>query len=148
IRPSWNIIWGFPGESAESYDQVAHLVPLLTHLPPPLSGGPVQMERFSPLFNQADAFGLINVRPNPGYAYIHRLGAEAAFNIAYHFDFDYRDERAMNTYTCPLLEQIRIWKSVHETSALFFSDTDDVLSIWDFRPIAHERNVRLEGNQR
>jgi ribosomal peptide maturation radical SAM protein 1 len=148
VKPHWNIIWGFPEESPESYARMAELIPVLVHLPPPLSGGPVQLQRFSPLFNQAEDFGLVNVRPNRAFPYVYRLAAEHAFNMAYHFDFEYRNKQDIKEYTRSLLKQIRAWKSVHETADLFFGETDEALHIWDFRPSAPERHVRLQGDQR
>ena len=56
ITVSWNILWGFPGESEEDYAEQAALLPDLIHLQPPMSAGRIWMERFSPLFTDHDAF--------------------------------------------------------------------------------------------
>ena len=32
IIPSWNIIWGFPGEPQDAYDEMVKVVSLLVHL--------------------------------------------------------------------------------------------------------------------
>ena len=32
LRPSWNYLWGFAGESRDDFERLAAMVPLLTHL--------------------------------------------------------------------------------------------------------------------
>jgi hypothetical protein len=54
MEPLWNIIYGFPGESPSEYVRMARLLPLLTHLGPPQSCGPIRLDRFSPYFNHPD----------------------------------------------------------------------------------------------
>ena len=56
IDVSWNILWGFPGESEQDYVEQATVLGHLTHLQPPTSAGPIWMERFSPLFSNSDEF--------------------------------------------------------------------------------------------
>ena len=38
VTPVWNLLWGFPGEPPEEYRAMADLLPLLTHLAPPIFG--------------------------------------------------------------------------------------------------------------
>jgi hypothetical protein len=148
VKAYWNILWGFPGEAPESYLEMARLIPLLVHLQPPLSGGPIQLQRFSPLFDHANAFGFTNVRPNRAFSFVYHLSEEHAANIAYHFDFDYRNRQDPREYTRVLVEQIHAWKTVHETADLFWNDENGVLHVWDFRPVAREQHIRIEGDQR
>ena len=48
----WNLIWGFPGETAEAYEALTRITPLLAHLHAADNMGPVQMHRFSPMFRE------------------------------------------------------------------------------------------------
>src|SRR5437764_869821 len=41
LTPDWAFLSGFPGEEPSEYDQLAELVPSLTHLRPPI--GPYQI---------------------------------------------------------------------------------------------------------
>ena len=65
VTPVWNLLWGFPGEPPEEYRAMADLLPLLTHLAPPISAMPIRLDRFSPNFDQAEALGLTAVEPVP-----------------------------------------------------------------------------------
>ncbi|WP_439367419.1 hypothetical protein ACNJYD_06620 [Bradyrhizobium sp. DASA03005] len=73
IIPHWNIIWGFPGEAAEEYREMAVILPHLRHLHPPSGCGPIRLDRFSPNFVQAEELGFQNVRPNQNYERIYNL---------------------------------------------------------------------------
>ena len=57
VRPYWNVLWGFPGEPAADYERMANIVPLLTHLAPPIGFGGLRLDRFSPNFFDAASLG-------------------------------------------------------------------------------------------
>jgi ribosomal peptide maturation radical SAM protein 1 len=83
----WNLIWGFPGEDPRAAETMAAIVPLLTHLQPPHTAGPVRLDRFSPLFEEAHEWGIDDVAPYPAYRYVYELRPEALRRLAYHFTF-------------------------------------------------------------
>ena len=58
--------------SEAEYARMARLLPALAHLPAPVGGGAVRLDRFSPNFEQADRFGFDQVRPIPPYSYCSR----------------------------------------------------------------------------
>lgn len=58
VGVSYFILYGFPGETAEDYDEVAGIVPLIVHLPPPVRMQHIQLHRFSPMYNQPAEFGV------------------------------------------------------------------------------------------
>ena len=71
IRPSYNILVGFPGEADADYRAMLAALERITHLPPP--SGPatiVQVHRFSPFFQRPDALGIVNPRPADYYAHL------------------------------------------------------------------------------
>lgn len=97
IRPSWNILYGFPGEDIAEFEEIAQILPDLHHLDAPSGVMPFRMDRFSPYFNDPDGHGLTNVRPYWSYKYAYPgiCGSDLA-DIAYFFEFDYvggRDPR-------------------------------------------------------
>jgi ribosomal peptide maturation radical SAM protein 1 len=68
----WNMLWGFPGETAEDYAQQARLVQNLVHLlPPHATGVRIRMDRFSPLFKDREEFPVTFMRPAASYAYVY-----------------------------------------------------------------------------
>jgi len=148
IDVSWNIIWGFPGETANDYQQIAAMAPMLTHLQPPGLRAPLRLDRFSPLFEQAQQYGITNVRPHAAYEHLYDLPASAIANLAYFFRFDYADGRQVHRYTDSLLEQLDLWTQHHPTSDLLYVDHENRLLIWDLRPAARRPLHVLEGLRR
>src|SRR5262245_56756721 len=117
VQPYWNFLWGFPGEPPGEYARMARLVPALVHLPAPVGGAIVRLDRFSPNFNEAERLGFARVRPVEPYAHIFAgLPDEAVANLAYYFDFDYADGRDAGRYIRPLQRAVRRWRRVHRRS--------------------------------
>ena len=108
IRPSWNLLWGFPGETAAHYDEQTALIPRLVHLQPPDGEGRIWMERFSPLFTQARALGVTAMRPSDSYEQVYpaTLDMEKA---AYFFDYEMEDALPERTYAS-LAEALGAWR--------------------------------------
>jgi ribosomal peptide maturation radical SAM protein 1 len=84
----WNLLWGFPGDEAESYADTLALLPLLHHLQPPSCFLHLSIDRFSPYFQRPEAYGIQNLRPHP--AYRAAFPAHTAIDqLAYYFVGDY-----------------------------------------------------------
>lgn len=66
----WNILWGFPGENPEDYRESNEWASRLFHIRPPQVIAPIRLDRFSPLFDAAEEFGIKNIKPAPAYEYI------------------------------------------------------------------------------
>jgi ribosomal peptide maturation radical SAM protein 1 len=148
IEPYWNLLWGFPDEPPEEYRRMARLVPLLTHLPPPLAFGGIRLDRFSPNFFDAERLGFTDVAPLPPYRHIYPLPEEARRNLAYFFGFRYREPREVECYVRPLVTALEGWKKSSERSDLFSVDVDGRLLIWDLRPAVREPLSVLHGTDR
>lgn len=80
----WNHLYGFPGEVAAQYDEIASLVPKLVHLQPPGGANLVRADRFSPYWREPDNFD-IEIEPLPAYGYIYRDSSARIVDLAYHF---------------------------------------------------------------
>lgn len=146
IVPFWNLLWGFPNEPPEEYTRMARLLPLLSHLTPPRGAGQVRLDRFSPLFVEAERHGLTNVRPYPSYRYIYPdLSDESLTNLAYYFTFEYQDSRDIYGYTRSITQATCAWKEDYERSFLFLMHLGEEVVIWDLRPIATTKLIRLTG---
>ena len=84
LKPYYNLIWGFPGEQADDYREMASLfVPLITHLEPPAGEGTIRIDRFSPNFEQGESLGFRNLSPHPAYQYVYPFSSEVLSNLAY-----------------------------------------------------------------
>jgi ribosomal peptide maturation radical SAM protein 1 len=88
LRVEWNLLYDIPGETADEYEQIVDWLPMLEHLRPPGSVSPIEIERFSPYFEQASEFGIENLRPVE--AYMHCFPSEPQIGAMYTcFEADY-----------------------------------------------------------
>jgi ribosomal peptide maturation radical SAM protein 1 len=85
---TWFVLYGFPTESIEPYQQMAKLLPKLFHLVPPADLAPVLVERFSPYYSQPDAFRIRITEPTKWYRYaFHDAPVGRLPRLAYRFDY-------------------------------------------------------------
>jgi ribosomal peptide maturation radical SAM protein 1 len=113
VRLYWNVLYGIPGEPPHEYEAMAELVPSLTHLEPPRLV-PLQLDRFSPYFESPEEFGIVPLGPRGDFRFVYppELVDDAALaQIAYSFDFRYRDGRDPEVYTAALRRAVREWQS-------------------------------------
>jgi len=148
IAPDWNILWGFPGEPPEEYARMAGLVPLLSHLRPPVQFGTIRVDRFSPNFFDAERLGFTDLSPLPAYGLVYPLPDAALQNLAYYFSFAYREPRDVGSYVTTLKKRLRAWRRTRPGVELFSVDTGDSLLVWDLRPVARAPLTRLSGPDR
>jgi ribosomal peptide maturation radical SAM protein 1 len=87
MRPSWNILTGFPGETEQDYEDQLRVAQWLRHLPPPNGVGPLWLERFSPYFVDP-SFPVKNVKPLGAYRFIYPEDRIDLKEIAYFFDYE------------------------------------------------------------
>lgn len=148
IAPQWNLIWGFPGENPEEYEQMAQWLPLLVHLPPPVSSARIRIDRFSPNFDRAAQLGFKNLTPHPSYGYVYYLPPEALTNLACFFTAEWAEPREVWQYVEPVVTEISKWQERHWDSTLFWVEKGERLLIWDSRPSAQQSLVVLTGRQK
>ena len=82
----------------------------IPHLRPPGAVAPIRLDRFSPNFNQAEHFGIVNIRPFSLYKYIYPLPPESVENLAYFFEYEHRDGHKPDAYMTSMLDQVKVWK--------------------------------------
>lgn len=148
IKVTWNIIWGFPGETKEDYYEMASLIPKISHLEPPYGVTPLSIHRFSPNFNYPERFGIRDVTPCPAYSYIYPFDKESIFNLAYQFDYKYDKEDNFDYALDSTIRELSKWKINSLDSGLFFIDQEDALVVFDLRPDAGKPYYILYANER
>jgi ribosomal peptide maturation radical SAM protein 1 len=136
MRVVYNLIWGFPGESPDDYQKMLELIPLITHLCPPVGAGNIRIDRFSPNFNTHKELGFSKLTPYPAYGYVYPLDSKIVDNLAYYFVPEYENLTIERSTTKGLSKEIKNWEKIYERSELFFMDKGTQLLIWDFRPCA------------
>jgi ribosomal peptide maturation radical SAM protein 1 len=142
----WNIIWGFPGESAADYDAQAAVIPHLVHLRPPVGAGRIWLERFSPLFTQPDS-GVRTRRPDRGYRHIYPAGFDLD-KLAYFFEYELDEPLPEETYL-GLSKAVEDWKAAWERDTpptLTYFSAPGFLQIYDGRHPGAEGTYTFEGD--
>lgn len=148
VMPAWNLLYGFPGETEEDYAEIAEYMEALYHLQPPYALGAVRMDRFSPYFNDAASFGMVNVRPFSIYSLIYPLDVEELRSLVYFFEYDYDPERAPDEYVREVVDKVAEWKRAAGCQLTKTYSSDPELVINDTRPNRVHERVGLSGIQR
>ncbi len=134
LEVPWNLIWGFPGETAEDYRDHEELIPRLLHLRPPGSCGRFWMERFSPAFTDRASFPVRYMKPESGYFYVYPSSSDIDA-IAYFFDYEFSERLSDEAYqgTARLVGQWKdIWAGQQRPTLTYWS-APDFLQIEDRR---------------
>jgi hypothetical protein len=134
ITVGWNILWGFPGETAQDYAEQAAVVPHLLHLRPPSSAARIWLERFSPLYTQPEKFRLRYRIPERSYRYIYPSTVDLS-SIAYFFDYEFEDvppESAYSELRQAVSDWSNAWKSGHRPELKYWS-APGLIQIYDSR---------------
>ncbi|MCC7341602.1 MAG: RiPP maturation radical SAM C-methyltransferase [Bryobacterales bacterium] len=148
VEAAWNLLFGFPGETQQHYDELAATIPALYHLRPPGAVSPIRLDRFSPNFNNAEEFGLVEVKPFSLYAFLYPIPPEAVANLAYFFEYKHRDGRNVQAVMKNLEEPIRIWKSNRGGDLVKKYGVAPELMVVDTRPAHAHRLYPFSGLQR
>lgn len=130
----WNILYGFPGETAEDYRQQEEIIRRITHLEPPDATIRIMMERFSPMFSDRASFPVRYMRPRASYGYVYpeHLNLE---RVAYTFDYEFEEGLPASEFleTRRLVEAWReAWRASKKPS-LTYRSAEGSLQIEDLR---------------
>ena len=109
VKPYWNLLFGFPGETAADYETNAELIEAMWHLDPPTGVGPIRIDRFSPYHRDPAAFGMRDLRPMTPFTYLYPFDSRTLADIAYYFEFDYADGRAVDAFAKDVINLTRAW---------------------------------------
>lgn len=95
ITITWNLLYGFPGEKPEYYEQMADLMLSLSHLNPPFQLSPLALCRSSVYFDHPQEYGITLIDPKPMddplYHLAHKSGKpEQALLLASSLKADYK----------------------------------------------------------
>lgn len=134
IDVGWNILWGFPGETAEDYERQVATIKWLTHLEPPTGAGRIWMERFSPIFTDRASFPARYVRPEASYAYVYPRYVRLD-RVAYFFDYSLENalpDSAFDSTRAAVRDWRDLWKAPKRPTLKFWS-SPNFLQIDDLR---------------
>lgn len=146
IHVSWNLLWGFPGETVEDYVVQADTMRSLTHLPPPGGGGRIWMERFSPIFEDRDGFPAGRVEADLSYRYVYPAGVELD-RVAYFFEYELEGTLPDEAYA-PIDEVVTAWAHAwagEERPGLWLWHSPGLVQIDDLRAPGAPQSFTFEG---
>lgn len=144
IAMFWNLLMGFPDEPPEAYAEMARLVPLLVHLEPPKKLRVIEIGRNSPLFEEAEAFGVIQLEPSPAYRYIYPFAPAKLRQLATYYTHSLRSEQRLDVYAAALAHEVERWWQVGAESKLEVVYEADRSVVRDTRPAFGNRSIVLE----
>lgn len=155
IRVTYNLIYGFPREKDKWYLEMSHLIPLIIHLEPPKSIGPLRYDRFS-IYQENQRTFKLHLVPGRAYRYIYDLPPEQIEDLAYFFEDNKNDN--IKKVKKPGLSMLKkewanwryqFWASEagRERSVLHIFGTGDERLIYDTRPCASETAVLIDKIQ-
>jgi ribosomal peptide maturation radical SAM protein 1 len=136
IRVSWNLLWGFPGETEADYEKQLEVLRCLGHLEPPRGGGRIWLERFSPNYTDRNTFPVKNVRPQSSYRYVYPEAVDLD-RVAYFFDYEMGDtieSRVFSDTMTFLDEWDKSWQSDNRQSLTYRRTADGLLVDYDWGP--------------
>jgi ribosomal peptide maturation radical SAM protein 1 len=146
VGVDFNILYGFPGETAEDYAQMLEILRMIRFLGAPAACGPVRMDRFSPYFEASAAFGMTNVRPLGAYRHLYPFAGETLHDIAYYFDYDYEAAVDPRGFADEVVAFSAQWSAQDLSGELTCSETaDGALLVRDTRAEALFTELPLRG---
>ena len=145
---TWNLLCGFPGERPEDYDTTNAWIPLLSHLQPPSAVSRFRLDRFSPMFDNQQKYGISNPRPYPAYRLCYPFAPETVAKLAYFFDCDVPVTEDTLAALRRTWDAVATWKSGHRRGALVARASGSDLVIEDRRVGMAQGEVRLGGRER
>jgi ribosomal peptide maturation radical SAM protein 1 len=123
LELKWNLLFGFPGERSDEYEEMLRLLPLIRHLQPPAMMTPVRLWRYSRYHRSPGEYGITNFRP----AEVHKeiLPAHAEIEkLAYFFAGEYEAHSFDNTALLSALwKEYQAWHSLWKAYKVFPLDT-------------------------
>jgi len=145
IDVRWNVLYGFPREPHEEYRKMSELIPSLVHLKPP-GMFPIEVQRFSPYFDQAEELGIRLKGPDPRYKFLYPVDDAALFDLAFAFAHEFIDSSQSAVF-----EELRTavvgWRKVFGTMRVTLSleRGEDFILLRDRRPGLPQQDYTFTG---
>ncbi len=118
IEVEWTLLSGFYMENPEHYEEQIQWMNHLFHLQPPRGRSPIILERYSPLFDYPEQFGIENVRANAIYHCLYPNPNWDLNRIAYYFDCE-SEGRLPQEYFAHVDGTISRWYEALARDAMF-----------------------------
>ncbi len=158
IRVHWNMLYDFPGDQDDWYEEMVNLVPLLYHLQSPVKMAPLEFCRFSVYHENQGTYGLKLSSSSP-FKYVYPLKSRDMDDLVYFFEDEVRSAHEQNPILAFLTERpvfrtlrrlIYSWRDFfwYRKATLSMKIQDDQLIIDDTRPVATSACHKYSGLKR
>ncbi len=147
VEPSWNILYGFPGEHAGQYEELPNILRLLFHLPPPVGVTPVIFERFSPYHSNTAKYDL-KLRPFPIYGLLYPESLVDYEKLAYYFEGEWGQEQDPQDYIQPTIHAYSEWVNrwLKNEVLFYYERGPGFMTLHDNRPLQNDGET-LQGRK-
>jgi len=143
IFPAWNLLYGFPGETAEDYQNFPRIFRAISHLCPPTGTNPVIFERFSPYFFDREKYSL-TLEASPFYKLLFPEELVDLNKLAYYFNRkgEIEPDESLD-YVHPSREFIAEWQESWKQRKWFcyYEKGPGFITIYDNRPLTSHSNA-------
>jgi ribosomal peptide maturation radical SAM protein 1 len=145
LNVTWNILYGFPGETEEDYRGLLKKFATLEHLQPPTGAWRIALERFSPYFEDPSQ-GFMFRRPAAIYDFIYKVPRDQLYDLVYLFD-----SRSQGI-SGPLEDELKLavdeWAKAYPQSSLsYWTDDRGRVIVEDRRASWPEEVIELDDLQ-
>jgi ribosomal peptide maturation radical SAM protein 1 len=145
LTVTWNVLYGFPGETAGDYRSMIRKFASVEHLQPPTGAWRIALERFSPYFESPEK-GFMLRRPAEIYDYIYKIPKGELNDLVYLFDSN--SAGLSGELEEELVEAVEKWRQAYPHSyLLYWSDDDGRVTIEDQRASWPNETIVLDEVQ-
>jgi ribosomal peptide maturation radical SAM protein 1 len=131
----YGIIYGIPGELPDDYDKITELIDYIEHLQPPAYLTPMVLDRFSPYYENASAYGISNIAP---LNLLHNVFPDSTIDLtrlAGRFSYTHPDQSLapLKSAVARCLERVGKWQTSFRRNRLVCWRDNESVVISDFR---------------
>ncbi|MBP2334752.1 magnesium-protoporphyrin IX monomethyl ester (oxidative) cyclase [Saccharothrix coeruleofusca] len=145
LNVTWNILYGFPGETEEDYRKLLCRASALEHLQPPTGAWRIALERFSPYFEDP-SLGFMFRHPADIYDFIYQIPRDELHDLVYLFDTN--DAGIVGPIEDELKLAVDEWAEAYKSSTLaYWVDDRGRVVVEDSRASWPEEVIELDDVQ-
>ena len=145
VEVYWNLLHGLPGETQDDYDSQLRMLPSIRFLPAPHLCQTVNVDRYSPYFEEPGRYGIERLSSLAPYRYLYPFPERALADIAYAFEYECAPASAPPDVAEALDREVSLWRRESLSGDLrVMNDRDGRMSLRDRRSVAATPHIELD----
>lgn len=145
LTVTWNVLFGFPGETEADYRGMIDKFTALEHLQPPTGAWRIALERFSPYFENP-AEGFMFRRPARIYDFVYQIPQAELHDLVYLFDSN--ASGITGDLEAELTAAVEQWEKSYSSSSLsYWTDERGRITVEDRRASWPQETIELDDVQ-